>query len=245
MDKRNKRIITEVSKFSKFVLDFAKLVRGKTTSDMSIWERLKIFYYIVFKYRRIISNIHSCIEGDVKRIATKHENFIEIIASYIYIVELAKERFEDPDDFISKALKFSSDRASLDIRSFVNQAGELTKYKVTVFDISMVDLFFGGKACKSILEIDVANSHYSLDFTVYDLDTVENQQALINTKVLYRKIFQIQPDGNLYNPNFKLDVEIEAQDTMEYIWSCLFTISPFLNLIAGFTSLEFIGYKTE
>lgn len=245
MDKRNKRIITEISKYSKFILDFAKLVRGKTTSNMSIWQRLKVFYYIVIKYRRIMNGINSCIKSDVHRIATKHENFIEIVVSYIYIIESIKSKFGGSDEFISSILKSTTGTTSLDIRSFDNPNGGLAKYKVTVFGLSMVNIFFVGKACKSILEIDTEKSNYSLDFTVYDLDTVENQQALINAKVLYRKIFQIQPDGNLYNPNFKLDVEIEAQDTMEYIWSCLFTISPILNLIAGFTSLEFVGYKSE
>lgn len=245
MDKRNKKIIEVMGKYSDFVIKFDKFTRGRTTSDMSIWEKIKLFYYITFKYKWLYNDIESCLKGDVDRISKRPENFIEIIASYIYIIETAKYGYPEPEEFVPLLLKNTHATHTLSINSITDQNDRLTKYKVTVFGLSVANVFYQGKACKTILEIDIQRGRYSLDVTVYDLDTIENQESLIDSKILYRKIFQIKPDGTLDNPSFIFDISLEAEEIMKYICCCLFTISPFINVLIGFSSLQFIGFKSE
>lgn len=242
MDEKNLKIIKELGKYTSFLGDFAEFNGNRTTKEMSLWEKLKLIYYIMFKYKRIHKGIRTCISNDLERIAIHPENLIELMTTYLYITErslMRNENVKDISEFINKMTG-----ASVNIQMKTDPNNVLQKCKVSVFDKSIMNSWFYDKVCKGILEIDVDNSDYVLDITIYDT-TDRTNENLIDANILYRKIFKIQADGTLNNSNYAFDKTLELKENAEYARSGLFMFRPFAEMIAQMTSLEFLGIKAK
>lgn len=176
--------------------------------------------------------------------------FVDLLSVYVCIVDTLQDGYEvnNGGTFLDDMFHLQKLPNPIKI-SFQGTEDHIIGYRLNIQLPSMINWFHHKKAVRIKCDIDTEHAVYSTETSVYDYKPKETDESAFylphDAKLEYHRLFQIQPDGKLYNPNYVFDSSVKDQDLKEYLLTILYTLTPFNVLFNIMTSIQFVSVKLD
>ena len=240
----SKKTLTQlVMDIDEFILDYHKLLPPeKSTKDLSIWKRLKVLYYVYWKYPRMRKKLEKRMYDDILEATSNPSKFVDLMTQIIVIlVSLKPEGVDELQTFMDMIFARQHVLNPIKITHVELNNDIIRKCKFQVLYLCQVPNFYKDKVTKSEITLDIADYTCSIETTIFDTEDYENYST---AKICKIKRFDILANGRIANPNYAFDSSLEVEELKEFSNHVLFIVNPFSTLIFLMCTIQFIIIKT-
>lgn len=237
------KITHNICNINTFLSDFHNLTKGKDISDLSILDKIKLFYYIYWRYPRLKRKYDKDIVNSVAHIMLHPEDFIEFLTQCILIlISVSSVDQQKINRLIENQFaRLGITPSPLKITFETNDEHTiLNKYYITLHYLPKqfceILKYYPNNVFHCIITVDKVKLTANIDTTVLKTTDIYSKQS----SILRYKHFDILPDGEIYNPNFQFDTSLQAEDKLEYKAISLNIIAPVLTLLDTLVNMTFI-----
>lgn len=225
----------------KLAFELADIYKSfNTPKKFKILDFFSKLWILKIKYPYFIYKLKKLEDRTVDYLYDNPSSFISIVNRYIvYFItycKIFKLSFKNIIDNI-----FQNNEMELEIFSEEYKDGiKINNYNIiSRFNMPTV-LSSDQKFTISKINIDLEHEQFELNQSVYDTDTIDDY---LTARILYKKYFRLDSEGNLYNPNYFLDKSLMEED-LTYCKYIIMHIMAAIGSIFEITSkLYFVSTK--
>lgn len=226
-----------IEKIEETLGNVKKIVESKNNT---FWNRMKIRYYISIKYKYYYAKLRACIKKNVLSISMKPSDFIYFYSEFVIFFASISVHIEDINTFLEKKFKeHGMDYSPINL-NFTIENKILKRCKIITKGISIIKGFNYNKIVKTIIDMDIEKMICSIEVIFYDTSDIN---MAMDQKICHRKVFDVGNDGNIINPNFVLDKNLELEEIKDYSYVVLFSSTPMIILTLYINKFNFVRIK--
>lgn len=221
---------------TKVMNNFVKLINeinGVKKDDLFC--KLKLFYYTKIKYPMFRRYIHKLIMKNATIVYDNPEMLIPVTIAFVfYIIRYCKYTSTDFNRLMDKLFPDGNNK----VLFYYNANNSKLLEKIII--IARYSEKNKNRFIQTKYRIRLDEYECDLEQTVYDCTTYEESRM---ADILYHKIFMINKNGELSNPNYILDSSLKKEDYEKYRVMALIITNILFRILNNTTQLQFIKVK--
>lgn len=217
------RLFNMFIKFLNAISDLGlSMVKHENSTFYKIIDRIKLFYYVEWKYPRLIKYAQELFYKYIKVLNKEPNQIIPICIEYVefLLIYSATAQMDTKD-----VLNMIFPNKELEIHTNIDNEKDDSKVIMTKLTIisRTKETFdnFKDKYTITKANIDLDSMTCELTQTVYDC---EDEFHAKTAEMIRYKFIKINENGNLVNPNYLLDEALRLEDTNSYLYMITHTV---------------------
>lgn len=234
------QVVNIVKEFNDFLNDYNSVFEGvKVLNKLSLLKKLKLAYYVYFKYPRLQQKLTKTLFKTVVDASNKPFEFITLLSDYMVILASMMNTVNDMNKFIEKKFSLHNEKYNppIIIKSLQKTDDRLEKCSFVICYKSKLEKFYKNNVIYSEVDIDFLNATCNIDTNVHDSNDISNYTK---SSIIYHKSYNILSNGKFNNPNYLLDKALEEEELKEFPYHVVAISTPFIDLLFSICLVDFV-----
>lgn len=234
------KVVNIVKEFNEFLKNYNALFEGsKSLHKLSLLKKLKLAYYVYFKYPNLQKKLTKALFSTVVEASGKPFEFISLLSDYLVILVSMKNNIDDINKLIEKKFSLHNNKfyPPIIIKSLQTTDDRLEKCSFVICYKSRLEKFYKNNVIYSEVDIDFLNATCNIETNVHES---ENITDYTKSQIIYHKNYNILSNGKFNNPNYLLDKALEEEELKEFPYHVVAISTPFIDLVFSICLVDFV-----